>query len=332
MRKAAIWFVVAGCLAMTACSSSGGDGQPTTSTSGEHPINSGAAQPITVHGVRGDVSLDKPATRVVALEWTYVEDLQILGVTPVGVADIKGYSSYVTATDPLPDGVTDVGTRQEPNLEAIAALKPDLIIDDTFRMASNYDALSGIAPVLAFDPYSKDATQLETMKNDFTEVAKAVGKQDEAQQQLAALDQAGQDAKAALDKAGLTDLSAAVAVAGSSPGAAPAVRMFTDRTLVQEVLGLAGIKTGWQGKPDDYGNTTVSPEALTKMPADAYFLYAEQPDYKLFSKILPTSSVWKNLPFVMAGHIKALDPGTWFYGGPKSCIQILTETVKALGA
>ena len=51
----------------------------------------GAGGPITVVDSRGEeVTLDAPATDVVALEWMQAEVLVTLGVMPVGVADVEG--------------------------------------------------------------------------------------------------------------------------------------------------------------------------------------------------------------------------------------------------
>ena len=49
---------------------------------------------------------------------------------PVGVADVKGYTTWVTA-EKLDDDAKDVGTRGEPSVDAIVALDPDLIVTTT---------------------------------------------------------------------------------------------------------------------------------------------------------------------------------------------------------
>ena len=74
------------------------------------------------------VALLVPATanaapkRVIAIEWDTVENLHVLGMAPVGAADMKGYDTWVAA--PRPRGMKDVGSRQSPSIERIAALKP----------------------------------------------------------------------------------------------------------------------------------------------------------------------------------------------------------------
>lgn len=66
------------------------------------------AGPVTVKHNRGEVTLDRPAQRVVVLEWTFTEDMIALGVQPV---DNAGYKQYVTPEVALDSSMTDVGTR-----------------------------------------------------------------------------------------------------------------------------------------------------------------------------------------------------------------------------
>ncbi len=49
-------------------------------------------QAITIKHAEGETKLDKPAKKVVVLEWRYSEDLLALGVQPVWMADIKNYN------------------------------------------------------------------------------------------------------------------------------------------------------------------------------------------------------------------------------------------------
>ena len=78
---------------------------------------------------------DAAAKRVVAIEWDTVENLHMLGMAPVGAADMKGYDTWVAA--PRPRGMKDVGSRQSPSIERIAALKPDLIVVPDYRSTKN---------------------------------------------------------------------------------------------------------------------------------------------------------------------------------------------------
>ncbi|MBE1533093.1 ABC transporter substrate-binding protein [Actinomadura algeriensis] len=312
-------------LVLAAAGCGGSAGETAGGTSGD-----GAGEgAISVTTARGPVTLDEPATRIVSLEWTYTENLLALGVNPIGHADPAGYAKWVSAPEAkLPEGVADVGTRQEPSLEKIRALKPDLIVSDESRVAANYDQLADIAPVLAFDPLADPA--LQTMKTNFTELAKAVGKQDQAPAVLRKLDTAAADVKARLEKADKAGLKYAVAQAFTANDA-PQIRLHTDKALVAQVLNLAGLKNTWTGKPDDWGMTTVGVEGITDVPDDATFLYVAADDDNPFEEQLADNPVWTDAAFVKDDRAIALDPGTWFYGGILSSVHILNMTAKALG-
>src|SRR5436190_20413330 len=115
--------------------------------------------------------------RVVALEWDAVENLLSLGVRPVGGADLGGYRTYVAVG--LPGAITDVGKRQEPSIERIAKLRPDLIVVPSNRAGRNLATLRKIATVLVTNPYPGDTgpgAQYNAMVRDFRAIARAVGR------------------------------------------------------------------------------------------------------------------------------------------------------------
>lgn len=100
------------------------------------------ADPVTFDTARGPVTLEAVPERIVALDVSAIDTLAALGVTPVGVIA----PLYV---DYLPDAVAQtakVGSFFEPDMEAIAALAPDLIVIGP-RSATLAEALARIAPV-----------------------------------------------------------------------------------------------------------------------------------------------------------------------------------------
>ena len=312
-------------VALTLAAGCGG----TVSDPGNEPTTGGSGA-ISVKTAKGPVKLDKPATKVVSLEWAYTEELMALGVTPVGVAGPKKYADWVTAPGAqLPDGVTNVGTRQAPSIEKIRAIDPHLIVASTDRLSANYDQLRKIAPVLAFEP--TDNPPVRNMKRNFTELAKAVGKQDKANKVLAKLDAKVKEVKQTLAEAGNDGATFALAQ-GYTSGGAPGIRMFTGKSLAGALLESAGLTNGWSGKPDDWGMTTVGVEALTQIDNDATFLYVAQQNDDPFTGALADNPVWQNLQFVAKDRVRALDPGTWLFGGPLSAIQLLDETARAFSA
>lgn len=290
-----------------------------------------AAGPIVLKDAKGEVKLDKPAQKVVVLEWTFTEDVIALGVQPVGNADNENYKLYVTSEAPLDAGVTDVGTRSEPNLETIASLKPDLIIANTDNHEAIYDQLKAIAPTLILGLYPPEGQgdQYAEMENIFRTIAAAVGKTAEGDKVLADLDAHYADAKTKLAAAGKEGLNYVLTQAYSYQNAAT-MRLFTDNSLAVQTLDRIGLKNDWKPeKFEMYGFTTSTVEALPAVK-DTNLLYIVQKDDDIFSKELKDNSVWNGLNFVKEKRTFGLASTTWVFGGPVSSKVLVDEVVNTL--
>jgi ferric hydroxamate transport system substrate-binding protein len=286
---------------------------------------------ITITGVNGEVTLDGPAKKIVVLEWTYAEDLLAVGVQPIGMADIQEYHNWVNIDAELSKDVADVGGRQEPNLEAIAALEPDLIIGTSFRHDGMIADLEKIAPTVIFNPYPEDEKMdlYQEMITTFNEIAKAVDKKDEAKQVLADLDVRYEEAKTTIDNAGLKtkDVVLTLAYTGAQ---APEIRVFTPNSMASIMLEKIGLKN--IHIPDQfelYGSSTYNVEGLTKYE-DANYLYIVQNDDNIYEKQLKDNAVWKNLNFVKEDRLYDLGGDTWLYGGPLSAETLLNKITSTM--
>jgi ABC-type Fe3+-hydroxamate transport system substrate-binding protein len=262
--------------------------------------------------------------RVVVLEWTYAEDLLALGVQPVGVADIAGYNNWVKVPVALDEDVVDVGTRQEPNLERIAELNPDLILAVSFRTAQNYDDLSAIAPTLVFDPYPVDgSSHFDEMVNTFKTIATAVNREAEGEAALAEMEAYFEQAQAALEAAGRGGESFILSQGWVADSAA-IFRLFTENAMAVQILEQIGLENAWDDAPQQYGFTEVGIEGFVEL-ADKdfnFFYVAQEADNTSFAE----SPLWNSLPFVQAGHDYWMGGDVWLFGGPLSA-ELLVETV-----
>jgi len=286
---------------------------------------------VTIFGSNGEVTLDKPAKKVVVLEWTYAEDLLALGVQPAGMADIQEYHNWVNIDAVLSDDVVDVGGRQEPNLEAIAAIEPDLIIGVSFRHDAMLKDLEKIAPTVIFNPYPEDESidLYKEMTTTFNEIAKAVDKADEAEKVLAHLDEKYEEAKAEIEKANLKTKDVILTLAYTGPQA-PEIRVFTPNSMASQILEKIGLKN--VHVPDQFevfGSSTFNVEGLTKYE-DANYLYTVQDDDNVYEKQLKDNVVWKNLNFVKEDRLFDLGGDTWLYGGPLSAETLLNQIVDTM--
>jgi ABC-type Fe3+-hydroxamate transport system substrate-binding protein len=335
--KHKIMIVLALVLLVLAACSSNNDETPVTveegneTTEGTETTEAAEASELTIEGVNGTVTLDAPAKKVVALEWTYAENLLAVGVQPSGVADMELYGDYVNIEPQFDESVTDVGGRQEPNLEVLASLEPDLIIGVSFRHEAMLSELEAIAPTVIFNPYPDDPNMdlYEEMETTFKEIAKAVGKEAEAEQVLADLDQKYEGAKAEIDSANLAtkDVILTLAYSGAQ---APEIRVFTPNSMASKIIEKIGLKNIHE--PDQfeiYGSSTFNVEGLVKYE-DANYLFTVPDTDNIYENQLKGNKVWENLGFVKENRLYDLGAETWLYGGPLSAGTLLDQITNTM--
>ncbi|GAA1592269.1 siderophore ABC transporter substrate-binding protein CdtB [Kribbella sancticallisti] len=322
MRRVTALAAAALALVLTACGSS--------ENITPEADSSAAAQPVSVTDARKkQIDLKAPAVKVVGLEWGVVENLITLGVMPVGVADTKGYTTWVSAAK-LDPSVKDVGTRGESSVDAIVALNPDLIITTTDESASTIAQMEKAAPVLVVrGADAKNA--IPQMRTNLELVAQAVGKTDQAKTLLADFDKKLAEGKQKIADAGKAGASYTMAD-GYKQGSTISIRMFTSGSLLGAVADELGLKNAWTAAGDpDYGLAQTDIEGLAKLK-DGEFLYiASSTDGgDVFGGDLAKNAIWKNLPFVKNGNVHRLADGIWMFGGPKSTEQFIDATVQAV--
>lgn len=192
-RGALLVVALASLLALVACSDDSGSdsGAGTEATTTAEASTGTAASTATAEATAspesrdiahelGTTTITGIPERIVVLEYSFADNLGSLEVAPVGYA-VDAPPDYL-ATYTADVGAVAVGTRAEPDLEAIAALNPDLIIGDLQRHEETYPLLSEIAPTLIFNSLRGSyQDQLDT----FAVIADILGKQDEAAALLA---------------------------------------------------------------------------------------------------------------------------------------------------
>ena len=283
---------------------------------------------LDVRHALGTTTLAQVPERIVVLELTYAETLAALGVAPAGVADLGGYRQWVGVGADRLSGAVDVGTRQEPNLEVIASLEPDLIIGPSFRHAAIYERLSDIAPTVLFEAYPADSGgQFADMITNFREIARMVGREEKGGDVLRAMEDDLARGRETLASAGLA--GAPVILAQFLPGS-PRPRIFTDGSLAAGTLERLGLDNAWPGPAERFGFTTAGIEALAGIEG-AHLLHIVQPGDEGFRR-LSANPVWSKLDFAANGRVHALPPDTWIFGGPLSVGAMAGRVVRAMTA
>lgn len=325
-----------GALALTGCGTTDtdapADAQSTASAACADDSSATSADPVTVTDDTGqEIALDKPAAKVVSLEWQYTEDLLSLCVDPVAVADAKGFTTWDTA-EKLPEDVTDVGTRQEPNVETILSADPDLVIiestsrdDKIIKQLEKQDV-----PVMAMTG-ADGKDPVKYMKDTFTTVAQATGRTDRAESVLEDFDAKVEESKKAIAEADPTTKDF-VYFDGWVNGSNVAIRPFGQGSLIGELGEELGLKNAWTGEVDPaYGLGQTDIEGISKV-GDANFFYTgtEDPESEDYVELLKKNDIWSSIPAVKEDRTFAFPAGIWTFGGPKSSEQALDAYVDAL--
>ena len=160
---------------------------------------------IEITHALGTETFDQVPERIVVLEWNFAEELLALGIQPVGMADIQGFEKWVKISETVSDEVVDVGTRQEPNLEEIAKLNPDVIITLSNNHGAIQEQLSKIAPTIFYDTVSPEVTKdlYQNTFDSFKTTAKLLNKEAEAEQLIKRLDDKYAEATKAIEELNL---------------------------------------------------------------------------------------------------------------------------------
>lgn len=294
------------------------------------PASSPATGVRVVEHTGGTTTLTGEPQRVVALEWSLVEHALALGVQPVGVADVEGYRELVNIPLELNEGVADVGTRQEPSVEAIAALEPDLILAIDWRHEAIFDNLNDLAPTILvpFDVRGDEMTPLENLRERVTVIGAALNRPDQAQDIYAHMQETLQDQAARIEDAGLSG-SQFVFAYWYTNDTQPTLRLFSNEHIVGEAIAELGIENAWAGEGEESGFSTVGYEALASLPEDIHFIFVPA-DESAFAEQMENDPILSSLPFVQDGRAYGLASDTWTNPGAIGVEVLVTRVTDAL--
>jgi iron complex transport system substrate-binding protein len=276
--------------------------------------------PRTVEHAMGKTEIKTKPKRVVALDTSFVDATLVLD-TPV-----VGYTDYRTINGKLPDYLGDdrtqygseaqsVGTLAEPNLEKIAALKPDLIVSAKVRHEKLYEQLSKIAPTIM------SATTGPTWKDNIRLEGKALGEEALAEQEIRSYEAAAKTVGAAINaKAKNPTISVVRFVDGPT-------RLYQKATYSGIVLKDAGLA---RPKPQDVEDFAleISAERIKDADADAIFVATFADDKGLSRKTadqFKANPLWKPLQ----PKVHEVEDITWMTAvGLQGAWVILTDLAK----
>ncbi|MEV0278025.1 iron-siderophore ABC transporter substrate-binding protein [Streptomyces sp. NPDC050610] len=304
---------LAAALTLSACGSGSGAG------SGSDNGSASGSGTHTVRTAMGNVTVKDHPQRVVVLDTAELDSAVTLGVRPVGAthADVAtGFLDYLPK-DKV-SGIKDVGGIAAPSLEAIAGLKPDLILTNKDRDAARYKELSKIAPTVM------TGTTGFPWKANFTTHAAALGRTDEAKKVVSDYLAHAKRVTAALggpEKAGATDVNVVRFVEGAD------IRIYGRQNYIGTLLADVGLgRPAVVDKAKDGFSYDVSPEQIGRADADAVFTSTYGDPRKSKETQATGSALWKNMKAAKNGRVFKVDDQLWIQGiGYTAAHKILDE-------
>lgn len=266
--------------------------------------------PRTLTHANGQTEIAKKPERVVVLDTGELDAVLSLGITPVGIPSTEGANSIPSyLADAVKDAKT-VGTIQELNLEAVAALKPDLIIGSQLRADKLYPQLAQIAPtVFSIRPGFP-------WKENFRLAASALGEETKAVEVLNAY----QDKATALGKDVPGDPK--ISLLRFLP---EKIRLYGNASLIGVILKDAGLSRPENQNIEDLA-AEISSENLAAADSDWIFYTSYGTPEATGEKAALEGPIWNKLEAVKAGNVQRVNDDVWFLGlGPTGASIVLDD-------
>ena len=250
---------------------------------------------------------NKKYNRIVVLDPATVEMIYMLGAEDkiVGVANLE--RSKVWPEEKVAK-LESVGTFIKPSLERIITLKPDLVITS----ALTDDNLNNGLKSNNIEAKRIQANSIEEIFTNFMEVAKMLGKENEANKIIAEKRVKLEEIKkmATINKKGLFVMSA-------SP-----LMVFGNDNLPNDIMKLLNIKNIAENQKGR--NPIVTPEFIMKENPDIIITLLPNPD-----QIVATNSQLKNVNAIKNNKFIVVNSSQILRGSPRTIDQI-EEIAKAV--
>lgn len=209
----------------------------------------------------GETKIKDEPKRIVILTNEGTEALLALGVKPVGAVQSWTGNPWYSHIEKEMEGVKPLGDESQVNLEAIASLKPDLIIGNKMRHEKIYTQLSQIAPTVFSE------TLRGEWKDNFKFYAKTLDKEKEGEEILNSFDNRIID----ISKKAGDNLNKKVSIVRFMPGK---TRIYLEDSFSGIILKQIGFnRPDTQKSTDDNFVIEISKERLKEADADVVFYF-----------------------------------------------------------
>lgn len=313
--------LLAGCSSSNQDSNSSSNNTESTTTSTEAEASKAAdAGARVVEHAMGSTTITGTPTRVVTLFQGATDSALLLGVKPLGAVESWSEKPVYEYLRSQMDGVENLGIETQPNLEAIIALKPDLIIASKLRHEKIYTQLSEIAPTVM-------VPEVYVWKETLDITGKALNKEKESNDFLKTWDE-----KTAYFKEKAADKIKDKKISIVDFRADHARIVYNGFAAL--VLKDMGIERPDSQKGSEWGVMLQSEEAIPQMEGDIIFDQTNLTEGEniTFRDKWVANPLWANLTAVKNNEVHPVNSIYWNAGGgPQSAMLMLQQVYDFFG-
>lgn len=269
---------------------------------------------------RGETKVPANPQRIVVLDTGELDSMVALGIKPVGAVTVYQDGEFPAYLADKLDGVKKVGTITQPNLEAIAALKPDLILSSDLRHKAIYEQLSQIAPTVFTESVGV------TWKENFRLHAEAVNRAAEAEKIMAAYDKRIADFRAKMgDRLPKTTVSII-------RGLSDHVRIYMNASFIGTVIKDAGLPRPPAQNKDVFMEKATE-ERIPDLDAEVMFVtqFRGADGKDTLVSTLQKHPLWSQLNVVKKNQVYEVPDDYWMLGiGITAANKVVDDLYKYL--
>ena len=275
--------------------------------------------PRTITHDKGTTVIPARPQRIIALDNSLVEAVVLLKGPLVGgissYRDLKGFPPYLGEAV---KGTEEVGPMESPDLEAVAALEPDLIVSATVRHDALYDELTKIAPTVFVK------TTGPQWQQNITTLGEVLGAEDDAVKALAGYKQRARQVGDAINaKAGSPTISVVRFLDGPT-------RLMQKATFIGIILEDAGLARPKSQDVEGFA-LEVGEEQVRQADGDHIFVTSFSGG-KAAKERFERNPLWKQLQGVQAGNIHDVPDEIWMTSVSVQGAQlVLDDLAKTFG-
>ncbi|WP_424347973.1 siderophore ABC transporter substrate-binding protein [Kocuria sp. CH-021] len=324
-KHPAALLAVAGVLALTACGTAQGDEPASAGTS------AASTATVEVEDNFGTQTVDVPPRSVVATDNRTFETLAEWDVELAAAPRALMPDTIAYADD---ESVVDLGNHREPDLEAVVAADPDLIVNGQ-RFADYREDFADLVPeatVVELDPREDQAFDAE-LKRQTSVLGRIFDREDEAEQINGDFDAAMQRVA---DGYRPGDTVMAVTVSGGEIGF---IAPDKGRTL-GPLFEIFGFEPALEvdGASDDHQGDDISVEAIADSDPDWILVLdrdaaisADDPEFTPAQEVIEGAEALQNVTAVQEGNVVYMPRDTYTNEGIQTYTEFFNTLADAMG-